>query len=255
MELALHISSVYITFLLPHSLLRKYIEDIIWISSYLYVQASTLLFLAMCLITVDRFLCIYLHLKYNYIVTKTRLVKITVATWIVSALPGVPILVSGNIFPSAYSLIFAILNGIYVLITITIYAAIGCYFRRRRRSEFRGIRRIKTSFATSKQFIVPLLIVFTFIVFAALPKVIIIWLPFKTNLEIMVIFVHLLLICGIIIDPLIYVFLNRQLRNIALHHICCEQCFLTKLNEPVVLQNISAHHHSMQSTVRTICKF
>lgn len=208
------------------------------ISFYLYVLATFLLLFAMFLIIVDRFLCIHLHVRYSYVVTKIRLMKVIIAAWIVSTIIGLPIMFLEDL-SKEYYLILAVLNIVYITMATVVYGII-CLHLKRRRKRLQTKSKMENSVTNSKQFVVPFLIVITFIIFASLPQCINVWLSVTNGETINVrIITEILLVCGFIVDPLIYVFFNKSLRDVALHYLRCKRFPLTASNNSTVLRNIA----------------
>ncbi|XP_057292488.1 melanocyte-stimulating hormone receptor-like [Hydractinia symbiolongicarpus] len=213
------------------------------IFTYLHSAGNLALLFAMFLIITDRFLCISLHIKYGYIVTKQRLVKFTIAAWIISGLTAFLVIIVEDIDLHQYSYAVTITNGVYVLIAVVVYSIIGLHLKRRRRNFQQNVRNGE-SITNAKQFIVPFLLVFTFIIFSSIPKCITTWCVLKCNkdnidTEFIFKIRGTLLICGFIIDPLIYVFLNKPLRDVALNYLCCKRFHSTTSDNLTALRNIA----------------
>ncbi|XP_057311889.1 melanocyte-stimulating hormone receptor-like [Hydractinia symbiolongicarpus] len=209
------------------------------ISFYLYILANFLLLFAMFLIIVDRFLCIHLHVRYSYVVTKIRLMKVIIAAWIVSTIIGLPLLFLEDL-EGEYYVTLLVLNVVYIIMATVVYGII-CLYLKRQRKRFQAKSKME-KVTNSKQFVVPFLIVITFIIFSSLPKCINVWLSImngKIETINFSILTQILLVCGFIVDPLIYVFFNKPLRDVALYYLRCKRFPLTASDNSIVLRNIA----------------
>ncbi|XP_057310621.1 adrenocorticotropic hormone receptor-like [Hydractinia symbiolongicarpus] len=219
--------------------ITEQVADLLFmISFYLYTLANFLLLFAMFFIIADRFLCIPLHVRYNYVVTKIRLMKVIIAAWIVSTIIGLPLLFLD--FHIEYFIILIVLNVVYIIMATVVYGII-CLYLKRRRKTFQAKSKME-KVTNSKQFVVPFLIVITFIIFSSLPRSINLWLLVmdgQTETVTFGILIEILLICGFIVDPLIYVFFNKPLRDVALHYLRCKRFPLMASDNLTVLRNIA----------------
>lgn len=105
---------------------------LVQILTYLDIVGNLSLLFAMLLIITDRFLCIFLHIKYGYIVTKQRLVKFIIAAWIMSGLAVLPVIIVKDIDLHQYYLAVTITNAVYILIAVVVYSIIGLHLKQRR---------------------------------------------------------------------------------------------------------------------------
>ncbi|XP_057292486.1 melanocortin receptor 5-like [Hydractinia symbiolongicarpus] len=208
--------------------------------TYIEIAGNSSLLFAMFFIITDRFLCVSLHIKYSYIVTKQRLVKVIIAAWIISGLAALPAIIVEDIDLSPYHIAMSITNVVYVLIAVVVYSIIGLHLKRRGRKFQQNVKNGE-SITNAKQFIVPFLLVFTFIIFSSIPNFIITWWKpcYDIHKEIICLqAVYMFMICGFLVDPLIYVFLNKKLRDVALYYLCCKRFHSTTLHKPTALRNI-----------------
>lgn len=214
---------------------------LVQILTYLDIVGNLSLLFAMLLIITDRFLCIFLHIKYGYIVTKQRLVKFIIAAWIMSGLAVLPVIIVKDIDLHQYYLAVTITNAVYILIAVVVYSIIGLHLKQRRKKFQQNVRKGE-SITNAKQFIVPFLLVFTFIIFSSIPKCIYAWWVWKKDedMDIGIIFKirDILLTCGFLVDPLIYVFLNKPLRDVALNYLRCKRFHSATSDNSTALQNI-----------------
>ncbi|XP_057292487.1 adrenocorticotropic hormone receptor-like [Hydractinia symbiolongicarpus] len=225
----------------------------------------------MFFIITDRFLCISLHIKYVYIVTKQRLVKFIIATWIISGLAALPVIIGDIYFEHYYLILYydlalTITDVVYVLIAVVVYSIIGLHLKQRRRNFQQNVRNGE-SVTNAKQFIVPFLLVSTFIIFSSIPKCIITWWVWKCdkdnidiNIEIIFEIRGFLIFCGYLVDPIIYVSLNKALRGVALNYLCCKRIHSAPSDNSTALRNIAVvngeavSHHRIDKAAGTIVR-
>ena len=114
------------------SLLVKWSQQSNICSSYLAFNImvglfSTASFLGVVAVSVDRFLAIHLHLRYQDIVTHKRVVAVVISTWLLSTFLSLMVLwVPSNI----RSLFISIGTGICLLVTTLVYIRIYLAVRR-----------------------------------------------------------------------------------------------------------------------------
>ena len=94
------------------------------ISGYLFSTAS---FLGVVAVSVDRFLAVHLHLRYQELVTHKRVVVVMISKWVCSAFISVMILWG---LPSTRDLLCTIIAALGFIITFVVYIRI--YFSVRR---------------------------------------------------------------------------------------------------------------------------
>lgn len=185
--------------------------------------------MVMIVLVVDRLLCVVSHLKYRYYVTPKKLLSTIVGLWTICAFPSIPHLLYNQTDPemALYTKIFLpALSCFYTLLAIFVYVVIGYKLYRREKVLSRN-RESQKSFLRKKQTLIPLCIIVSFILLVLTPEFVTIWtvdnvdnITDSGNIEMVLAF---LWYSGFIVDPVIYVFLNQSLRNIAVEMFCCNR--------------------------------
>lgn len=185
--------------------------------------------LVMVLIIMDRLACVILHIKYSYHVTSKRLIIVEVLIWILSIILAIPFLLpsqsQGNL--ATYSqLLPGILSYLYLVLAIVVYTIINYEFRKRRRNL--GIKNANTKhFLLQKQTFIPFCIILSFLLLLVVPQCIHTWTNnrFKDTSTTIIVetVITVLWYTSFIADPVIYIFLNKKMRNIAAELLCCNQ--------------------------------
>ncbi|XP_057311489.1 alpha-2C adrenergic receptor-like [Hydractinia symbiolongicarpus] len=174
------------------------------------IGTLSIIFLSMILISVDRFLCITLGIKYKAIVTKRNVKFSLVLIWIIGVSTSIPFLFAKERSHIKY-IYYATFDALFVVFSVIAYAKIAFSIRsrtKRKRSKPIGVFR--------KLYIVPFGIITTFVLFNVIPDTVEVLVvhynrPFdSTTYEAVFCFY----IIGYIADPLIYIFLNAETRAI-----------------------------------------
>ncbi|XP_057311544.1 alpha-2C adrenergic receptor-like [Hydractinia symbiolongicarpus] len=175
------------------------------------IGTLSIIFLSMILISVDRFLCITLGIKYKAIVTK-RNVKLTVVLiWVIGVITSVPFFFTNDRSNIKY-IYYTATGAFFVVLSVIAYATVAFSIRSRTRSK-----RSKPISVFRKSYIVPFGIITTFVLFNVIPDTVEVLVvhynrPFdSTTYEAVFCFY----IIGYIADPLIYIFLNAETRAAA----------------------------------------
>lgn len=175
------------------------------------IGTLSIIFLSMILISVDRFLCITLGIKYKAIVTK-RNVKLTVVMiWVIGVSTSVPFFFTNDRSNIKY-IYYTATGAFFVVLSVIAYATVAFSIRSRTRSK-----RSRPISVFRKSYIVPFGIITTFVLFNVIPDTVEVLVvhynrPFdSTTYEAVFCFY----IIGYIADPLIYIFLNAETRAAA----------------------------------------
>ncbi|CAH3155325.1 unnamed protein product, partial [Porites evermanni] len=89
---------------------------------------STASFLSIIALTLDRFLAIHLHLRYQELVTHKRVIVAVILTWVYSAFVCVSLLITEKV----RVIIYTILELLFVITTSLLYCKIYATVRRHR---------------------------------------------------------------------------------------------------------------------------
>ncbi len=195
------------------------------ISQVLDFSINISFFNVMLLIAVDRFLGAVFPLKHRFMVTKHRVKTTLTITWIASLIiliTGITLLLTGQLVSIwllflKINLYFIItLDSVLVLIFIVTYGSILTKIVRMRQiadvsRQADAQRRKNLIFQNNKRFFkVAGLIIFTYIFFFLIPGVILNLVVHRNPVqEYLLIFYSL----GLIADPLVYIFLQPELRK------------------------------------------
>ena len=172
------------------------------------VSIMSVLYASMLVISIDRLSCLVLHIKYNCYVTE-KLIKLgLIIVWLMGFACG-PVmwfLISDNEYAKIY---YYMTFDIAIIIAAGVtYLLFGRLIKQRNRTfvNDRSMKNLKNLF------LVPSLIVTTFVLFNAIPDLIMVRHFNKVLYNVTAI----LWVLGLSSDPLIYIFLNRKSRGIAL---------------------------------------
>ena len=133
--LSLAVSDVGVGFLVQPfytSLLVKWIQQMIpncntyEIYSIIAILFGTASFLGVVAVSVDRFLAIHLHLRYQELVTHQRVVAVVISIWVLSTFPSLTMLWT----PSSTPTLFLCLLVVGLLLTTMVYIRIYLAVRR-----------------------------------------------------------------------------------------------------------------------------
>ena len=178
-------------------------------------------------ISLDRLVCVLLNIKYNYYVTFSRVKKAIAIFWLVGLCSFVPstILKFKKIVDVYIKRIFPTLDFIFIVISSITYSVVGL-----------KLKKSNLKFATStgrkqtQNFIVPFLIILSFSLCFAIPDIVLIFLDTFDVIQPVVRFILLLNYFNVLLDPLIYIFTIKRLRENALSTLHC-RCY-TRLISP-----------------------
>ena len=174
-------------------------------------------------ISLDRLLCVLLHIKYNYYVTSKRVKRIISIIWLFGLCSVLPCIFSSS--DSIYKIseiLFSILNFIVLLIAILTYATIGYKLKKNKMIFVSSVGKRQ-----QQNFIVPMLIILSFAICYAIPDIVHTFLVLHESetLSIDVIIMLLLHHINRCLDPLIYIFMNSIAREIVFSMLSCRNFF------------------------------
>ena len=179
-------------------------------------------------ISLDRLLCVLLHMKYSYYITKSRVKIIMVIFLMVSICTLVP-----SSFADARTIVniyvkylFPIFNFLFLAIFFVTYSVIWWKLMKSRQ-EFR----IPKGRKNRPNYILPLLIMLSITLCFVIPNVVLIFalpktkiqkreLPLETCLMLLLLYINLL------IDPFIYVFAKKNVRGAVVSILRCSCCIM-----------------------------
>ena len=178
--------------------------------------------------TMDRFLDVYLHIRYSAIITKRRTVCLLCSYWVLSALLGTTeILLGVYVFP--FFTIWSIATSMWIaaaaLITVNAIVTYSYFLSKVRKVHKRQLslhpqrhdqKRLKRSF---RKFKVPFLMVVTYILLNFLGAILA-TVGHKICSDSMYYTAEMLFVCGMACDSFIYIFLQREVRQLLLKFRC-----------------------------------
>ena len=164
-------------------------------------------------ISLDRLVCVLLNIKYNYYVTFSRVKKAIAIFWLVGLCSFVPstILKFKKIVDVYIKRIFPTLDFIFIVISSITYSVVGLKLKKSNLKFASSTGRKQT-----QNFIVPFLIILSFSLCFAIPDIVLIFLDKLDVIKPVVRFILLLNYFNVLLDPLIYIFTIKRLRENAL---------------------------------------
>ena len=201
---------------ITQNILTNYNVNSSKISYLIIAECSFLLlpsFMIMMVLTVNRFLEVYLSIHYNRLVTKKIVCKALLACWGMGMACGIATLAirtsNENIAAVFFKYILPSVEGIVLLTALTVYLYIWKLFRRRNSSH------AANEGFFQRNFFPPFLIIISFCIFVIAPDVTNLILIYILNFKNPNITNTLLIFYGVgfICDALIYIFLQAHLRN------------------------------------------
>ncbi len=179
-------------------------------------------YLIMFLLTIDRLIAIRLPLRYRVLLTKERLLRCLKAVWAVSIGVGVSVILNETWHEWFEKYVWSILSAVFLLLCFVAYCLIYRTIRARRRLDNnlqQAARRQQLAFRRNTKFFkIVALIIASFILFVLIPDIIFYILLEQT--EITAECVLILWFIGIALDPVIYVFLQDNLRQMLKRKLC-----------------------------------
>ena len=179
-------------------------------------------------ISLDRLLCVLLHMKYSYYITKPRVKKIMIIFWMVSICTLVPSsLADARTIVHIYiKYLFPILNSLFLTIFFITYSVIRWKLKKSSQEFW-----IPKGRKNRPNYILPLLIMLSFTLCFVIPNVVLIFalpktkiqnrqLPFETGLMLLLAYINLL------IDPFIYVLAKKNVRGLVVSILRCSSSII-----------------------------
>lgn len=200
------------------------------------------LFLVMYILTADRLICIIDPLRHKTNVTRSRLWKVIIASWLVSSLLSI----FKNTIDGGWFIVHNIGLGIcalYIILVIVTYAII-IYKMRKSKREFPvrppiANNSMATNSATPKinfrkEFLVPTLVIVSFLVCYHITFAL---MTYMSNHYLLYQICHVIQYFGLICDPLIYVILTKYYRSTIVEKCCCSAGRVLRNVDRVLQQN------------------
>ena len=176
------------------------------------VIIMTVIFFSFMMIDIERFFCITLNMKYKIYVTESLVKWVVFAMWMVGVTCGFVLWVGKDII--SRKLYFYLVLGILVIVlTFITYSCILKTYHSSRRDFCHKSRNLRQELKILR---IPFLIILGFLLFNIIPDVILFMLDETSNIsEDMYHASVILWAVGYLLDPLIYIFLNRKTRLVA----------------------------------------
>ncbi|XP_057310237.1 probable G-protein coupled receptor 34 [Hydractinia symbiolongicarpus] len=196
------------------------------IVQFLLEMTSIAFGLTLVFILADRFLCVFLHIKYKQKVTMFRLKVACLLCWFVGILATSPILILHTylkVILNVYHLkVSPVISIFLLLLTICVYTYITYKIKLSRQCFHVPQSHKEQRMINKKQFIIPCIIIMSFILCVGVPNM----LHFVSNsyatehADVINKIGELLWIINFTSDPVVYIFLNKNIRRIALGLVC-----------------------------------
>ena len=217
------------------------------ISELCGVGASCELLLLMHILTADRLGSVINPFRYKLYLSRSRLKKVIFVSWVFSLIYGV---VNGVVvrIELAMNCVLIAIGILYIILVIITYSVI-IYKMRRSRIQFNTTTTTNQSqqqqrIMIKKEFLVPTLIIVSFLVFYAFPYLLVVFVySVDDSLQTRYITIHSLNIFfmfGHIFDPLVYIFLTKNYRDIIVKTCfpCCHSVSAANTNVNIPLERI-----------------
>ena len=178
------------------------------------VVIMTVIFFSFIIISIERLVCITLNMKYKIYVTDTIVSRIVLLTWAVGIVSGFVLWIGEDI--SDRKLYFYLVLDILVIsFTLVTYSIIFKIYHQTRRQVLQK----KTNVTQELKILrVPLMIIASFLLCNSIPDVILFVVTEKMSEGMMRNMYNASIVMwavGFLLDPLIYIFLNKKTRSIA----------------------------------------
>ena len=189
------------------------VEVFQWISNVIYnrivvsvyVISNLMFYIIMFIITIDRLLCVVLHVRYSYYITPLRVKKFLLGTWACAFVGFLTLCIADVSKIYRYAIyLYLTLDILFVIIAIVTYILVTMTIKFSKRNHSSTQERNK------RKYLVPMVLVLTFIIFYCIPDfVIAIFVHSNFVRYIVMLFWSI----GVIADPLTYIFLDRRNRT------------------------------------------
>ncbi len=183
-------------------------------------------YLSMFLMTIDRLVAILFPLKYRVTVTKTRLFRMVLAIWFLALVLEVSLFLSKSWSGLVGSYFWVSLDVTYFILFCVTYGLILFRIKSRRRfennlPETATERRHRFAINRERKFFkIVALIIVSFIILIMIPNIVHRYIDSAPN-ELLKAFISLVWVCSFIADPIIYIFLQDDLRLLLRSKFCC----------------------------------
>lgn len=205
-----------------------YVNDDVIVHIYAWDGGVDIIFyMSMCMISVDRLLYMVLHVRYNYYVTEKVVKSIIVLFWIIGTVLALPFhfLDASYTYTFFYHYLYQVCDPICVAVAIICYSVIAYKLNRARKTHVQPAivsqSRDKDAGAVNiKIYYIPSCIIITFVLFYFLPDI---FLTTYSNNKDVQKFIPFMWSIGLLTDPLVYVFLDKQCRACAVQLLRCKR--------------------------------
>ncbi len=165
-------------------------------------------------LTIDRLIAIRFPFKYRILVTKKRLKWTILASWLLAIALGASLFLDDKWFNSFWGYVWISLDVVFIVLCITTYGYIFTKILQRRRlgNDNQGANNgVRERFAMNRErkFVkIVACILISFLLLFLIPDIIMHLYDSKE----LIYFLHVVWPIGIVIDPIIYIFLQDDLR-------------------------------------------
>ena len=203
-----------------------------YLSDGFYIFATTANKMVMIYFVIDRFFEVYLHMRYTAVFSTKRVRYTLACIWISSATYGltyglciayVPYRGTRTLLADVHTILSILLDGTFIIAAISVYSYFYIKARKFKTSE-KSVRRRKTSTASSRlsfdrfsirnaKFNIPMLIVFSYLLFNRLPSTLyIIWKNATNNIQQQPVLLLVSLLTGFVFNSILHVFIQKRVR-------------------------------------------
>lgn len=215
-----------LTLLAKHNIQVQFSRELgQYLTIFIYAGLSLTFYMEMFYIAIDRLLNVLFTLRYRVYCTKKKAEILMTATWFFSMLIGISAMlayyfVGFSYLPLYYQFVYPTLDFIYIIVAIVTYIYIFKQIAASeefRRNANRSITSKCTIALRKSKFLVPVMIISTFLMFMVLPDLIILFVGLSPD---MVLTEDLKSACSIsyaisnICDACIYIFMKKTVRDL-----------------------------------------
>ena len=228
-----HEDSLFIFIFIRYKKNTKYFDII-------EINILTIFFSSFVLISVERLTCIILNFRYKSYVTKSLIKTTLLATWLIGLTPGFAFWAAEKSALKVYYYMF--FDFLIVLLTFISYLGIWVIYRRTQQGSLCDEKAHHANKKKLNILRVPLLILTAFLVCNCIPDIANTLLGDDPVLyDVMVVLWGL----GYFIDPCLYIFINKQTREIA------KSCLMSVCSADVDRESRRMMLNDRRSTFRT----